>query len=138
MRLWHKDLIPILPRKQLISQWKECCAIAKAIAIKSSPNHILVNKVLDYPEAQFNVFAWHVYKEIKNRGYECDWNKFTQWRINRNLEWDIKDIFPEWHDDRYFRQCYYNLEEKYDCGGIPLKEWCKIREFVIDKHLIKP
>lgn len=34
MRLWHKDLIPYLPRQQLIAQWRECCAIAGSIAKK--------------------------------------------------------------------------------------------------------
>lgn len=28
MRLWHKDLIPALPRKQLLGQWRELCAIS--------------------------------------------------------------------------------------------------------------
>lgn len=23
-----------------------------------------------------------------------------------------------WHNDRYLIQCYYNLQEKYDCGAI--------------------
>ena len=31
MRLWHKDLITALPQKQLVSQWRECCSIAKKI-----------------------------------------------------------------------------------------------------------
>lgn len=30
MRIWHKDLIPVLPREQLVAQWKECSAIAAA------------------------------------------------------------------------------------------------------------
>ena len=48
MRLWHKDLIAFLPRKQLLGQWRECCAIARNIAVNGTPNHVLVNKVLDY------------------------------------------------------------------------------------------
>ena len=39
MRLWHKDLIDVLPRQQLISQWREICCIAKNIAEKGTPNH---------------------------------------------------------------------------------------------------
>lgn len=31
MRLWHKDLITVLPSMQLKGQWRECCLIAKAI-----------------------------------------------------------------------------------------------------------
>ena len=128
MRLWHKDLIPVLPRQQLIGQWRECCAIARNLEEKDTPNHLLVNKLLDYPESQFNVYAKAVYNEMINRGYKCDWNKFVQWRINRNYDWYVKDIFPDWHNDRYLRQCYYNLEEKYDCGGISEEDWRKITQ----------
>ena len=123
MRLWHKDLIQVLPRQQLLGQWRECCCIAKNIAVNCTPNHLLVNKVLEYPESQFNVYTLAVYKEMIKRGYKCDWNSFVKWRINRNYEWDIKDIFTDWHNDRYLRQCLYNLQEKYDCGGISEEEW---------------
>ncbi len=27
MRLWHEELIPLLPRKQLLGQHRECCAL---------------------------------------------------------------------------------------------------------------
>ena len=37
MRLWHKDLIYVLPRQQLLGQWRECCLIAKNIAEKGTP-----------------------------------------------------------------------------------------------------
>ena len=46
MRLWHKDLISVLPREQLVAQWRELSAIAGNIQIKNTPNHILVNKVI--------------------------------------------------------------------------------------------
>ena len=39
MRLWHKDLISVLPRQQLLGQWRECCLIARNIAEKNTPNH---------------------------------------------------------------------------------------------------
>jgi hypothetical protein len=29
---------------------------------------------------------------------------------------------------RYLLQCYYNLQEKYDCGGITEKQWNKINQ----------
>lgn len=31
MRLWHYDLLDVLPRQQLCSQLRECVAIAKDI-----------------------------------------------------------------------------------------------------------
>lgn len=38
-----------------------------------------------------------------------------------------------WHEDRYFIQCYYNLQEKYDCGGINPEDWEKIKQLGINK-----
>ena len=125
MRLWYKLLIPVLPKQQLLGQWRECCLIAKNIAEKGTPNHLLVNKILDYPESHFNTYAENVADEMRSRGYECDWNKFMQYRINR-ARWDDNRIFANWHDERYLRQCLYNLQEKYDCGGISGFEWDKI------------
>ena len=55
MRLWHKDLIPRLPRQQLLGQWRECCLIAKQIDTKGTPNHVLVNRIMDYD-------PWHFWK----------------------------------------------------------------------------
>lgn len=123
MRLWHKDLIPYLPRQQLLGQWRECCAIARSIDISHTPNHILVNKILDYPEAHFNRYAWEVHIEMQRRGYNCRWWLFEKWRINRCYDWELNDIFNDWHNDRYLVQCLCNLQEKYDCGGISENEW---------------
>ena len=123
MRLWHHTLIPILPRQQLISQWRECCCIARNIETNGTPNHILVNKILDYPASQFNVYAKAVRDEMLKRGYQCDWMKFRKWWINRNYDWELKDCFSGWHTDRYLLQNLFNLQEKYDCGGISEEEW---------------
>ena len=64
MRLWHKDLIKVLPRQQLVSQWRECCAIAGRLAKYGTPNHLLVNKILDYHPDHFVFYANLVVKEI--------------------------------------------------------------------------
>ena len=125
MRLWHKDLIPVLPKQQLLGQWRECCCIARNININGTPNHILVNKIMDYPYSHMNTYALAIYKEMIRRGYKCDWEKYNRWCINKAIV-DIRDIFEDWHDDRYFTQCFYNLQEKYDCGGITKAEYNKI------------
>lgn len=135
MRLWHKDLIPVLPRQQLLSQWRECCAIARNIAVNGTPNHLLVNRILDYPCSQMNIYAQLVRDEMVRRGYKCDWNGYSKWTINRNREWEAKEIFPDWHNSRYFWQCYYNLQEKHDCGGISEEEWQAIEDLAAQKKL---
>ncbi len=137
MRLWHKDLIPVLPRQQLIGQWRECCLIAKNIAEKGEPNHILVNRIMEYPIRHFICYSKLVYEEMIERGYKADWEKFKNNFKGFGIVWHEKshktnycDLFANWHNDRYLRQCYFNLQEKFDCDGIGLIEWEKIADFI--------
>ena len=127
MRLWHKSLIPYLPRQQLLGQWRECCLIAKNITEKGTPNHILVNRIMDYPIGYFWDYGYLVCKNIRNRGYKCNFGKFDPWfRFYKplNLPIDIdNELFLNWHNDRYLTQCMFNLEEKHDCQGITDDEW---------------
>ena len=134
MRLWHKDLIPVLPRLQLVSQWRECCCIAKSIAEKGTPNHILVNRIMNYPIDHFIYYSRFVADEMCMRGYKCDLSAFDK----HGLKPVIKaytfggifhmDLFEGWHNDRYLRECLYNLEEKAICKGIIQEEWSRIYE----------
>ena len=129
MRLWHKSLVSSLPRQQLLGQWRECCCIAKNISTSGNPNHILVNKILNYPIGHFITYSvYHVAHEMAVRGYTVDLNKFWKYfPIGDNFEVPSDDeLFAGWHNERYFKQCYYNLEEKYDCGGITEEEFIKI------------
>ena len=123
MRLWHKSLIPVLPRQQLLGQWRECYLIAKNIATKGSPNHILVNRIMDYPLEHFHYYAGIVHDECINRGYKCDYSKFAEWIQLKENHCTYKNCFSNWHNGRYYQQCFYNLEEKYDCGGMTKEEW---------------
>ena len=137
MRLWHKDLIRYLPRQQLLGQWRECCAIAKSIAETGTPNHVLVNKVLEYPKLHFVLYGFKIIEEMEKRGYKCIAYKFTVWT---DMPWDSEkpvpglwkqlntEIFEGWHNDRYLKQCLMNLQEKADCGAIPAEEWKKITD----------
>lgn len=137
MRLWHKDLIDVLPRKQLLAQWRECCAIASNIASKGTPNHILVNKVIEYPQIHFVSYVSKVLREMKNRGYKINQGSYDRFTENlykgRKYFWNYDggivingNVFSDWHNNRYFIQCCCNLQEKYDCGVISKTEWSKI------------
>ena len=70
MRLWHKSLIKVLPKDQLIGAWRELSAIAGNINKKETPNHILVNKILDYPFNHFISYAFYIRQEMTFRGYK--------------------------------------------------------------------
>ncbi len=144
MRLWHYRLLPYLPRQQLLSQWRECCCIAKSIAEKGTPNHILVNKIMDYPIDHFVEYCYKICIEMEHRGYRCDFSRIDRYLetiagVSRPpkisferldfyaaliaLQRNGEQIFPEWHNDIYLRECLYNLEEKFRAGGIPVDEW---------------
>lgn len=130
MRLWHKDLISVLPRQQLLGQWRECCLIAKNIKEKGTPNHILVNRVVGYPISDFCDYCNIVLKEMMEREYHVSSKSIGCLEDNVNFCVDSElnfDIFSDWHDDRYLKQCLYNLQEKYDCGGVSDAEWDRIK-----------
>ena len=128
MRLWHKDLIEVLPRQQLLGQWRECCLIAKNISEKGTPNHILVNKILNYSEEHFLGYCILVYNEMLGRGYKADFHKLKRYVCSTTKPKYRAAVFLDWHNKRYLLQCLYNLQEKYDCGGITEEEWRKISQ----------
>ena len=71
MRLWHFKLLNDLPIMQLRGQWRECCLIAKALH-DGNLNHILVNRVKDYPLEHFLRYGELVQIEMLNRGFKAD------------------------------------------------------------------
>lgn len=124
MRLWHKDLICVLPRQQLLGQWRELCLIAKNIKEKGTPNHILVNPVMDYPLDHFISYQFYVAGEMTNRGYAPNDEHFYKYiSPDKYSLIPLDQLFRGWHNDDYLRQCYYNLQEKYMRHGIAEDEW---------------
>ena len=128
MRLWHKDMINVLPREQLVAQWRECSAIAGNIKTKGTPNHILVNKIMNYPMDHFVSYSFYIREEMTRRGYRTMnsvWDKIASLAEGYNIL-PIDELFPEWHNNTYWTICYYNLKEKWMCGGIKEEDWNKI------------
>lgn len=125
MRLWHYKLIPVLPKAMLVSQWRECIAIKRQWE-KGTLKHRLVSYVLVHNKVWFEGYVIKVVREMKNRNikyqtkYHEEISKFCMGFTNIN--------YPE-HNDRYLKQCYYNLQEKYDRGIITKEEWQKIDEY---------
>lgn len=148
MRLWHKDLIPYLPKNQLISQWRELCCIAKNISVNGTPNHILVNKIMDYSIDHFYLYSTLVTVEMKDRGYKIKNKSLSEFTSNLfdyastffpkpdGKQVTIETLYSDWHNDRYFIQCYFNLQEKHDCKGIKDNEWEYLQKFVASKGSI--
>ena len=132
MRMWHIQMIPVLPREQLVAQWRELSAIAGNIKTKGTPNHILVNKVMDYPMNHFVTYAAAVRAEMTKRGYRTMdkvWEKIIS-VSDKDVAFllPFNEIYSDWMNDTYWIICYYNLKEKWMCGGIKDEDWQKIEE----------
>lgn len=125
MRLWHKDLIPFLPKQQLLGQWRECCLIAKNIKEKGTPNHILVNPIMDYPIEHFISYCYLIFDEMNKRDYNVHSTAIDQYFPNNPFCQMVPThrMFNWWHTPKYRTQCLSNLEEKHDRGGVTDEEW---------------
>lgn len=125
MRLWHYDLIKVLPRQQLLGQWRELNSI-----FKKEDNHILINFIYYYEKEHLLLYSNLVMAEMRERGYQIrtmeNYNKYFEGILSTG---NVLKCFPDKMNDRYLKQCYYNLQEKYDCGNISKEEWEKIEEW---------
>lgn len=126
MRLWHIDLIPYLPKSQLLAQWRELNSI-----FKKQDNHILINYIYDYTKFYIKDYTIKVMQEmfnrkIKIRSYENYNNYFIKDSITGNHNLRFKE-----HNNEYLTICYYNLKEKYLRGqkDFTADVWEKLDEF---------
>jgi len=137
MRLWHSSLIPVLPQKQLIAQWREIRAIYRSIILKGTPNHRLVNILQDYHVIHFKAYTLLITNEIKRRGYRVDSGKLEEVMNMPGTDfsdYDPDSLYQGWFNKRYLQQCYYNLQEKADRSIVPQDEWEVIQK-LLGQHI---
>ena len=118
MRLWHTALIKALPTIHLQAQWRELSAIAGSIQLKGTPNHVLVNFVLDYDFNHLISYAYYIRQELTNRNVRTMnsvWDKITSLNPTYSIL-PLEEVYPDKMDNLYLKICYYNLLEKYICG----------------------
>ena len=116
MRLWHEEIIHLLPKNQLLGQHRECCALR---GNGWNKKHKTVDYVFLY--SPYYLFAYHllVMDEMEKRGYKVsiewkdkDYRGKTAKKYNNLEEKDIdKPIYKE-HDGKYLSECIENLESK--------------------------
>ena len=132
MRLWHYKLIPVLPKKQLVSQWRECISIKRRWEQNKSDSPLIIY-VRNYEKRYFRNYILTLMEELYKRHVKIKqiyinelFDFCANMYINDN-EINYSKHYPE-HNDRYLKQCYYNLQEKYDRGIITEEEWTKITD----------
>lgn len=132
MRLWHIDLIPYLPKSQLIAQWRELNSI-----YKKQDNHILINYIYNYGKEYLLYYSNRVLFEMERRGIKVKSfeNYFDYFSGVGYSESEQPLRFTE-HDDEYLLCNYYNLLEKYRRGqkDFSKEEFDNITDFVNGKE----
>jgi len=118
MRLWHYKLIPYLPKSQLLAQWRELNSI-----FKKQDKHILINYIYEYPKIDLYHYTEIVITEMEKRRFKISVkakenanNYFKDFPLMYGVNGFNGIPFKNHHNFRYLKQCFYNLEEKYDRG----------------------
>ena len=115
MRLWHKDLISVLPRQQLLGQHRECCALRGKGWGK---NHATVNYVFTHPFSWLFGYHLRVMSEMMVRGYRVGMEWYNPYYRGKQIGCDhLMQIDPYWqaypeHNDAYLHECRENLRGK--------------------------
>lgn len=131
MRLWHKDLLDFLPDRQFKGQLREIVAIMHDWRDKGQTNHILINKVMEYPKYEL-VSYFIQYRIAYEERYETKINDkiVNQFNEFRDFEIYTPHPFDNWHNKEYLRICMANLYEKYKYGvgksKITDQEWQRL------------
>lgn len=120
MRLWHQDLLSLLPRAQILGQHRECCALR---GLGWGRKHSTVDYVFTHSVKRLVDYHCLVLKEMERRGYKPDrlwycpeyrgkkampWPNILTYKENSVTE---SKIYPE-HDDAYREECIANLMKK--------------------------
>ena len=129
MRLWHYKLVPYLPKQMLVSQWRECIAIKRQWE-NGTLKHRLVSYVMYYHKKYLRNYAYLIMEEMRNRHINFKRSYFTELC---NFGYDdggivSYNLYYKEHNDRYLKQCLYNLQEKFDRGIVSKEEWDEIEK----------
>ena len=116
MRLWHEQIIHLLPKNQLLGQHRECCALR---GNGWNKKHKTVDYVFTY--SPYNLFIYHskIMDEMEKRGYRVS----REWRDKNyrgqkaesysNLEeTNISTPIYKEHNNEYLLECIENLAGK--------------------------
>lgn len=119
MRLWHYELLPILPWRQLLGQHRECVALRGR---GWGRKHKTVNYVFTHPYEYLYRYHIAVLKEMELRGYEPKLIWYDNRYRGRRLGFDLSPFtdlepldplvrYPE-HNHQYLLECLENLKWK--------------------------
>lgn len=119
MRIWHIDLLKYLPKKQFDGQLRELVLIMRDWRDKGKTNHVLINKVMEYPKndlVRYFIYYEALYRErygkFPNQIYWAEFKQFDDTPIEERSA----GCFDTWHTKDYLRSNMANLWEKHFMG----------------------
>ena len=111
MRLWHVDLLSVLPRSQLLAQWRELNSI-----FAKEDRHVLINYIYDYPREDLLLYTEIVLAEMRSRGYQIrSFEKMANY-FDGIEKPNYYKPYAKHHNVEYLEICYFNLKEKFIRG----------------------
>ena len=108
MRLWHIDIIPMLPRGQLLAQWRELNSV-----FAKEDKHILINYIYEYPKEDLLLYTLAVIDEMQQRGYKIRAFEKMNCYFDTIEKPEPYQPYQHHHNFEYLEICYYNLKEKF-------------------------
>lgn len=103
MRLWHVELLPYLPDLQFKGQLRELVVILRDWRDKGSTNHLLINKIMDFPKEDLWIYFIKYHGEYSNRYKkpidQSIYDEFVSFAGEHLKGWHRP--FPGWHDRTY-------------------------------------
>ena len=125
MRLWHQNLIPVLPTKQLLGQHRECAALR---GNGWGKKHATVDYVFTHHPMRLSCYHLLIMVEMQKRGYQPgrEWydvayrgkscQPYDQQIIldfvNNGGDKTLNPTIYFEHDEAYLQECIENLKAK--------------------------
>lgn len=134
-RIWHYALLPYLPDAQFKVQLRELVDIMHDWRDNGKTNHVLINKVMEYPKAELTFYFALYYRRYYERyGVNIKlpiYQEFVEFGCEDIDKCNDTPLFSGWHDDTYLDICMWNLYEKHLAVGksrVTDKEWKRLCE----------
>jgi uncharacterized protein (TIGR02328 family) len=116
MRLWHYKLLPYLPELQFKGQLRELVWIMRQWRDKGKTNHLLINRVMEYPKSDLYNYFLSYATEYKKRYGQYPKYEICEEFLKFGDVGNIHTPFEYWHETEYLRVCMANLYEKHFFG----------------------
>ena len=136
-RLFHKDLITLLPDDLLIYQINDLISVAEHLMWTGLSGNIATSRVIQYPIEHLYTYFQFVYREAIKRKLQQNVNideyreffmaHLTKYAsVDSFMEVDYEYLYQGWMSPRYLQQCILVLEELYDNEQIELKDYFRL------------